>query len=72
MKKRYTITITFKSGTKEQFVIEETDDEKGLKTIEDIILGRNGKMVFVKSWHSDRVVIYNSEMIEHIHIVWSN
>ena len=69
MKKRYTITITFKSGTREEFVIEETDDEKGLKTIEDIILGRNGKMVFVKSWHSNTVVIYNSEMIEHIHIV---
>ena len=59
MKKRYTVTITFKSGTKEQFVIEETDDEKGLKTIEDIILGRNGKMVFVKSWHSnDRTYPY--------------
>ena len=69
MKKRYTITITFKSGTREEFVIEETNDETGLKTIEDIILGRNGKTVFVKSWHSDRVVIYNSEMIEHIHIV---
>ena len=69
MKKRYTITITFKSGTREEFVIEETNDEKGLKTIEDIILGRNGKMVFVKSWRSNRVVIYNSEMIEHIHIV---
>ena len=69
MKKRYTITITFKSGTREEFVIEETNDEKGLKSVEDIILGRNGKMVVVKSWHSDRVVIYNSEMIEHIHIV---
>ena len=57
MKKRYTVTITFKSGTREEFVIEETNDEKGLKTIEDIILGRNGKTVFVKSWHSDRVVI---------------
>ena len=69
MKKRYKVTITFKSGTEEQFVIEETNDEKGLKSIEDIILGRNGKMVVVKSWHSDRVIIYNSEMIEHIHIV---
>ena len=69
MKKRYTVTITFKSGTREEFVIEETNDEKGLKTIEDIILGRNGKMVFVKSWHSDKVIVYNSEMIEHICIV---
>ena len=69
MKKRYTITITFKSGTREEFVIEETNDEKGLKTIEDIILGRNGKMVVVKSWHSDKVIVYNSEMIEHIRIV---
>ena len=33
MKKRYTITITFKSGTREEFVIEETNDEKGLKAI---------------------------------------
>ena len=69
MKKRYTITITFKSGTREEFVIEETNDEKGLKSVEDIILGRNGKMVVVKSWHSDKVIVYNSEMIEHIRIV---
>ena len=69
MKKRYNITITFKSGTREQFVIEETNDEKGLKSVEDIILGRNGKMVVVKSWHSDKVIVYNSEMIEHICIV---
>ena len=69
MKKRYNITITFKSGTREQFVIEETNDEKGLKSVEDIILGRNGKMVVVKSWHSDKVIVYNSEMIEHIRIV---
>lgn len=69
MKKRYTVTITFKSGTREQFVIEETNDEKGLKSVEDIILGRNGKMVVVKSWHSDKVIVYNSEMIEHICIV---
>ena len=69
MKKRYKVTITFKSGTEEQFVIEETNDEKGLKSVADIVLGRNGKMVFVKSWHSDRVIIYNSEMIEHIYIV---
>ena len=69
MKKRYRVTITFKSGTREVFVIEETNDEKGLKSVTDIVLGGNGKMVFVKSWHSDRVIIYNSEMIEHIHIV---